>query len=242
MKCSCGKEYKRLKPFQIHRATCELLALSKTSKQDTTHLFDVPSQLDMWLALKTALKQIDSLKTKVEQQDRWIKRQRKKLSVIDWLNDNCKAEKNYIEFYKSIELTPKDLKLIFDHNFINGMYYILQKYLNPNNNTNLPIRAFEQKLNVLFVYTGDTWEMLDSDDFTKLINAIHKKVHTLFMNWYKKQGQLDYGDIDESYYKNITKVMGGSKPMDFSVKKINFKLYNYLKFNLKNVVKYEFTF
>ena len=76
MKCSCGKEYKRLKAFHSHRATCELLALSKTN-QDTTHLFNIPSQLDMWLALKTALKQIDTLKTKVDQQERWIKRQRK---------------------------------------------------------------------------------------------------------------------------------------------------------------------
>ena len=37
-KCLLWKEYKRLKPFQTHRATCELLHLSKNSNQDVSHL------------------------------------------------------------------------------------------------------------------------------------------------------------------------------------------------------------
>ena len=64
--CSCGKQYVRLRPFQIHRASCELLRLSKKSKQDLSHIDDIPSQQDMWLALQTALVQIDTLKKKVE--------------------------------------------------------------------------------------------------------------------------------------------------------------------------------
>ena len=48
--------------------------------------------------------------------------------------------------------------------------------------------------------------------------------------------------FDESYYKNITKVMGGSLSRIVSTKKISFKLYNHLKFNLRNIVQYEFTF
>ena len=60
--CSCGKPYKRLKPFQTHRAICELMRLSKNSQQDVSHITEMPSQIDMWLALKSALVQIDVLK------------------------------------------------------------------------------------------------------------------------------------------------------------------------------------
>ena len=51
--CSCGKQYKRLKPFHIHRASCELLRLSKKSNQDISHLSNLPSQQEMWLAQLT---------------------------------------------------------------------------------------------------------------------------------------------------------------------------------------------
>ena len=241
--CSCGKQYVRLRPFQSHRATCELLRLSKKSKQDLSHINDIPSQQDMWLALQTALVQIDTLKKKVETQDRWIKRQRKKIPVIDWLNTNCKPECTYTEWEKNIVLNQKDLQLIFDNDFVNGMYYIMQKRLDLANEKTLPIRAFEQKLNVLFVYTGKTWEMLDVDKMTSLIDRFHKKIHSLFVSWSdKKQQRMDYNLIDEDYYKNITKVMGGGLTREVSTKKISFKIYNYLKFNLRNIVQYDFTF
>ena len=241
--CSCGKQYKRLKPFHIHRASCELLRLSKKSNQDISHLSDLPSQQEMWLALQTALVQIDTLKTKVERQERWIKRQRKKIPVIDWLNTNCKPDFTYEEWEQQIMLNQKDLQLIFDHDFVNGMYYIMQKRLDLAKESQLPIRAFEQKLNILFVYTGKTWEMLDADKMSTLIDKFHKKIHTLFVKWSdKKQKRMDFNDIDESYYKNITKVMGGSLSKIVSTKKISFKLYNHLKFNLRNIVQYEFTF
>jgi len=76
-----------------------------------------------------------------------------------------------------------------------------------------------------------------------LIDKFHKKIHTLFVKWSdKKQKRMDFNDIDESYYNNITKVMGGSLSRIASTKKISFKLYNHLKFNLRNIVQYEFTF
>ena len=36
--------------------------------------------------------------------------------------------------------------------------------------------------------------------------------------------------------------MGGKYSREDTLKKIKFKLFNYLKFNLKNIVQYEFTF
>ena len=244
-KCSCGKEYSRLKAFHYHRATCELLALSKNSKQDVSHLteMNVPAPLEMWMALQTALLKIEKLEKKIESQDRWIKRQKKKMCIVDWLNNNFPISDSYNQWFTNLELERKDLQLIFDHDFVGGVSYILQKYLPIKNESTFPIRAFEQKLNTLFVFNGTTWEMLDTDEFAKMIDQIHKKIHSVFVIWNKeKQRFMDYESIDEGYYKNVQKVMGGKYSRDETLRKIKFKLFNYLKFNLKNITQYEFTF
>ena len=79
------------------------------------------------LKLELLLLNNQELNKKVETQDRWIKRQRKKIPVIDWLNTNCKPDCTYTEWEKNIVLNQKDLQLIFDNDFVNGMYYIMQK-------------------------------------------------------------------------------------------------------------------
>ena len=170
-KCSCGKEYTRLKPFHYHRATCELLALSKETKQDVSHLtkMDVPAPLEMWMALQSALLKIEKLEKKIESQDRWIKRQKQKMSIIDWLNKNYFIEQSYDMWLDSITLNRRDLQLIFDHDFVGGVSYIIQRYLPVKNQEKFPLRAFEQKLNTLFVFNGKTWEMMDTDMFGKII-------------------------------------------------------------------------
>ena len=116
-KCSCGKEYSRLKAFHYHRATCELLALSKNSKQDVSHLteMNVPAPLEMWMALQTALLKIEKLEKKIQSQDRWIKRQKKKMCIVDWLNNNFPISESYNQWFTNLELERKDLQLIFDH-------------------------------------------------------------------------------------------------------------------------------
>lgn len=243
--CSCGKQYTRLKPFHYHRASCELLSISKESKQDVSHLtkMDVPAPLEMWMALQNALIKIEKLEKKIESQDRWIKRQKKKVSIVDWLNKNHFLEQTYKEWIASFELDRRDLQLIFDHDFIGGVSYIIQKYLPVKNQEKFPIRAFEQKLNTLFVFNGTTWEMIDTDMFESMIDSIHKKIHKVFVIWNKEQQQfLNYENVDESYYKNVMKVMGSKYSREDTLKKIKFKVFNYLKFNLRNIMQYEFTF
>lgn len=244
-KCSCGKKYSRLKPFHYHRASCELLALSKETQQDVSHLtkMDVPAPLEIWMALQNALIKIEKLEKKIESQDRWIKRQKQKMSIIDWLNKNHLLDQTCDTWLNSITLNRRDLQLIFDHDFVGGISYIIQRYLPVKNQEKFPIRAFEQKLNTLFIFNGKTWEMIDTDTFDKIIDEFHKKIHKVFVIWNKEQqGFMNYENVDESYYKNVMKVMGGKYSREDTLKKIKFKLFNYLKFNLKNIVQYEFTF
>lgn len=240
--CTCGKTYKRLKTFQEHRALCEMLLLA-SEHESKDHLLETPSLIDMWLAMKGLIRKNAELEKKIATLQNWISTQKKKLSVIDWLNDHSKPECSYQEWVDTIILDENDLEMIFQHNFIGGMFHILSRQLPITSDIELPIKAFDQKINQLFIYKNKTWSIMDKDDFKKLVSTIHHKLHRVFSEYNKKNEDIinNFSKNDE-WYKNVSKVMGGPLSYDKSVSNIHFKIYNYLKFNLKSVTTFEFTF
>jgi hypothetical protein len=85
--------------------------------------------------------------------------------------------------------------------------------------------------------------MITIDEFRQLISAIHLKIHIQFKVW-RDANQKMINDVNnnEEWHRNTSKVMGGKDSYDVAVRKISVRLYNYLKFNLRNIVQYEFTF
>jgi hypothetical protein len=239
--CSCGKGYQLLRPFQEHRALCEMINLSNKN-QSTDHLTDTPSLIDMWLAMKTLIRRNAVLEKEVYGLRNWANIQKKKLCVIDWLNEEP-AIIDYTEWVNGIVLDKDDLEMVFEHNFIGGVFHILKRLLPIHGDISLPIKAFDQKLNTLFVCSGGSWSTIDKDDFTKLINILHHKLHKVFAVYNRDNKELiDNISNNENWYKNINKIMGGPFSYSTSVDRISSKLYNYLKFNLRALTKYEFSF
>lgn len=214
---------------------------SKGESRD--HLLETPSALDMWLAMKILIAKNTRLEKDMKKLKSWVSTQRQKLSIIDWLNENSKPISSYKEWVDSIILDREDLEMIFIHNFVEGMFHILSRQLPIRGDIELPIKAFDQKINQLFIYNDEKWTIMDKDYFKKLINDLHNKLHRVFSAYNKKNEHIiNNFSKNDKWYKNISKVMGGPLPYDKSVSKINFKIYNYLKFNLRAVTKYEFTF
>ena len=239
--CSCGKSYQLLRPFQEHRALCEMIKLSNKN-QSTDHLTDTPSIIDMWLAMKTLIRRNAVLEKEVYGLRNWANIQKKKLSVIDWLNEGSDVIE-YTEWVDGIVLDKGDLEMVFEHNFIGGIFRILCRLLPLHGDLSLPIKAFDQKLNTLFVCKGGSWSVIDKDEFTKLINILHHKLHRVFTIYNKEnEALIDNISNNDNWYKNINKVMGGPLSYDASVDRIGSKLYGYLKFNLRALTKYEFSF
>lgn len=236
-KCSCGKEYKRLKNFQEHRALCEMLRVN--GEENLEHLHDSPSHTEMWFAMKELIKKNKILEKKVNELTSWAKKQKKKLSLIDWLNEKYKYNKNGIDAIKESELNQEDLHMVFQHDLIKGIVYILDRLINEN--TEKYIKAFDQKLNTLFIYHNGGWKILDDDELKSIIQIIRRRLYSE-LNAYTKKNEKKFDDLDnnDNYYQNISKVMGYNDGSE--VKKIKFKLYDKIKYNLKNIIEYEFTY
>ena len=197
--CSCGKSYKLLRPFQEHRALCEMIKLSNKN-QSVEHLTDTPSLIDMWLAMKTLIRRNAALEKEVYGLRNWANVQKKKLSVIDWLNEGIDVME-YSEWIDGIVLDKGDLEMVFEHNFIGGMSHILYRLLPLHDDISLPVKAFDQKLNTLFICRGGSWSAIDKDEFTKLINILHHKLHGVFTIYKKRTGDFSFDQPAFSCFK-----------------------------------------
>ena len=139
---------------------------------------------------------------------------------------------------------------------VNGCYEILQNLLSLHNNNqnisnqnisneeNAPIKAFDQKENILFIYNDDNkWEILSQPMFANLMNILSKSILTEFLNWQtENKSKMKQDDFSYRYARNVQKIMGGNLTQEQIHMRVKKELYNYLKMNLRNVVEYEFSF
>lgn len=235
----CKKIYKRIRFFQEHRAVCE--AKQAAIADNSSYLQDVPSNLDMWLALKHYIKRCEALENKISKLEMWTARQKRKIKIIDWLNDNFSSQIPFNKLVSSIKLTQDDLELIIKFNFIDGMARILSRKICGYEENTRPIKAFSQYKNKLFVWSGEFWKVLSDEDMYKMINSVHNKLNPQLLI-YQKLNSATVNDHNNNshWYEIIRKVQGMSESSDITMKKIRSKLHNTLKYNLKKIVEYEF--
>ena len=103
----------------------------------------------------------------------------------------------------------------------------------------LPICVFDQKLKTLFIYTEKAWRIIEKDEFYRFIDNIIRKLGKQFDLWMKKNDKAIRKDSETLHL--YTKKLYTTDTEDIS-KRIYLKLYNYIKYNLKNIIDYEFTF
>lgn len=237
----CGKTYRRSSYLTKHQLTCEFL--SKTPKElrlETEEREDTPSVRQLYEIIMEMTIKYSKLEKKVEELTKYTESKKRKIDVIEWLNNNYSLKTNYNNFISSINLDITHLKLVFETDLITGIYQILLNYLSDINN--LPIKAFDQKDNVLFIF-NDTWNKIKNEDFIALINIIRKQLNSLLIKWQETNNKkLSNETFAKIYMKNCQKVLGCNLSKEKIMDKLHKDIYKHIKINLKNIVEYEFGF
>lgn len=235
----CIKEYKRKATLDRHVFLCAIS--NKTSKEKQDYLEELESlpnreiMYKMIIDLQTRYLDLEKKFRNISQQQ--IK-QNNKINVLEWLNTNIKLEQSYIDWYTNIDINFQLLKYIFDNDFICGMAMIFKQLCDKNDT--IPIRCFEHKSKQLYVYDVDsTWKQLTDEDFTIMINTIHRKIVIQFNKWHSDNPEYT-SDTNKSdiFHDNLIKVMGAKGDRDRSLRQIKIKIYNYLKFDLKSKIEF----
>lgn len=239
-KCQfCGKEYTKKDFYARHELCCSLKNMKETDVETFSHqeLCDIVKHLVV--KINTLEKQIHSVK-------KWADKEKKKCNIIDWLNETQVPVVSFTTWTAGLILEQEHLNLVFEHGFVNGYTYVIQKLLpstEPSEIQRLPIRAFQQKPGRLYVYQKEGWKILDNASFAEFIGKIQLKLIAQLKNWHETHKALIHDDdTNDVFFTNNIKVMGGQKSCTITYPQIKNNLYGYLNYNLSSITEYEFVF
>jgi hypothetical protein len=254
-KCNhCTRTYKIKTNYTKHTLFCEIINKTPREREIENDADKLPSSRELYMILLEVTAKYAQLEKKVDELTKSANTKKRKINVIDWLNDNY-TYNDCITFEKwvsSIKITRTHLELIFNSDYIHGNVEILKYLMLQLSNEHLPIKAFQQKENILFVCILDEtqnkkWEIMDDTIFVTLMNTISKQIFSEFSKWQTENNHKMYeDDFSTKYSLNFQKILGCGVKNNHSQSELNSRikreLYKHLKMNLKNIVEYEFGF
>jgi hypothetical protein len=249
----CGKSYKKRETLNRHIILCELIDKAKSknnssSSNEESEIDELPSQKQMYKMIVELSLKYKILEEKMERAQIWIDKKKKKINVVDWLNDNIIPEYNFIELSENkIQVEDEDIEFLLQNTFIDTFLQVLIKQMGvfKINDNNSPIKSFIQNHNKIYILNEDKrFEELSREKLVVFCKKIHFKIVKELTEWKKRKGD----SVDEcekmsiKYNNAILKVMGVDFKQEATIGKYKTLLFNRFKLDMKSIVEYEFQF
>lgn len=261
----CKKEYKLKSNYTKHTLLCETINKTQHERIRENDTDKMPTMREMYSILLEVTAKYSQLEKKMEEMTKWTEIKKRKLNIIEWLNETNISTISFNEWCSSnIIITRKHLDIMFKHDYINGCIEIIKDLLSSTDLNKLPLKSFNQKENTLFIATMDPsnrkeeqndnhnnyketsdikWKIMSDKMFIDFISKISKQLLTEFIKWQKENADKIYDDeFSNKYAVNFQKILGGNNTQEYNNSRIKKELYKYLKTNLKNIIEYEFSF
>ena len=229
----CNKIYKIESAYNKHTQMCKLFMKSKNNKQ-TENNEHIPSNSELYSIIQILVNKCSALEKKVESLQGSLHKNNRKFDILEWLNNqNIKNVCSFNDWINSIIITINDMELVFENGFIKGIQLIIENILPLSNNTRInPIKAYTQKDNILYIFNGQSWEIMTAEVFELFVYKITKGLLSQFKCWQDKNANRRDDNFTKKYSENVKKILGGSLSREQQVNKIRVLLYNHLKIKI----------
>lgn len=223
----CDKSYQRERCFRSHVAICEFKNRTKKERQEElASIDDMPSKKDLFIQIVFLTKELEKVKTELEIVKRTQGVRKNKVSIISWLNDNYNPDFTLETMIGMINITPKDFNSLQEHKAKTVYVDIIKRFIAENADKKLPICAFPQSVDTLYVYTKQEqvfsvnvnsdnnlmWTNISEIFIQTIISRIEQKMLEHFNDWENEMGEKIYDneEISEEYSVYVSAIIGKS--------------------------------
>lgn len=241
----CGKNYLKKTNLDKHIIICELLNSSK-SKTTVEEDDEIPSQRKMYQILLELGSKYNKLEEKVDELNKWVVKKKKKINVVEWLNNHMTPEIKFDSLIEKIIVDKDDVQYLFQNTFADTLNQIFSRNIYNISESEFPIFAFVQKSNVFYIYESEEagWMELNREKLVKFLNRVHTKLYRLYLEWKKENKQQIEEDEKLSLLcdKTTCKMMDVDFRQESVLGKIRSNMYGRMKTDMKALVEYDFEF
>lgn len=228
----CGKCFKRKTYYDKHVLLCERIDQNKKIKP-TNESLDLIESKDYKSILMNLLKQQEIFKKQIHELMQYNYNVRRKVNVLEWMNTNLKCDQNISDFLDELHIQKSELNYIFQNNLQEGILYILKN----NIDSDSPCKCFDVKKEI-YIYENK-WILLTEEDFTEIINKIHKKILNKFSTWKEENSEnMKNEDFSLIFANNCSKVV--SPTLQTNLNKLMIKIYNNHKECFRTILNFDF--
>jgi hypothetical protein len=251
----CSTDFDSKLRYREHYNLCKTKFDIKQSPNTKISEILATSNEDLIKLVHNLVGTVARLKTRVEELEYIVHKQKKKINILEWLNNNITPHTTFQEWFYSLDKTinQEHLKQIFEHGYVLGTINILKILLPIDQEEKVPFRAYQENRHIIYVYvdnkesTGKYWTKLTETQCKIIMTFINKYLMRELLLWKhnrERELQCSIEDIDEEhkiYTSHKSKVLGGGKDSADLEQHIKRLLYEYLKMRLSGAVEYEFT-
>ena len=253
----CGKKYKNITAMGRHRDKC--IVRNPNVDLIMRETKDMPYTRNMLSAL---FKRLSELEKKVETNSKYIKREKKKINIIEFLNELEKKHTSitppptFTYFKSNIEIDKTSVtEYLKAQTPLTGLTNIVMQNLNNYDDDQVPLRCFSQKRSVFYIRvqneTKDKYywvELTDTPEYERLIINIqqkllgeYEKIHNNKLNKSHIQSHTQsHTQSQDKYFENIKKILMTDQSSETICRHFKHKLYDALKREVD--IKYEIVF
>jgi len=187
---------------------------------------------------------VEKLENELSEVKKRVFVQRKKIPVLGWLQENAKPSNSFVGWINEFDINEKDMIYMCEHKPVKGLINIFMRMFPLDTMNSHPIRTFNQKKNVFYIYRKDkVWVTLSQELFERTIHTICIYVQGKYIEWCDTHAEAIKNDpemyeTNQKYLENLMHRPSNS----VLVEKIKGRLYEYLKYSLREIIKYEFDF
>jgi hypothetical protein len=246
----CGKSYIKRVNLDNHVIICELLH----NRRNTSLVIEdddepVPSQRKMFHMLIELGQKYNKLEEKVEELNKWVIKKKKKINILEWLNENNNPNIIFDSIIDKISVNEDDIKNLLDNPFNDVLNDIFSRTIYNFNQDENPMFAFVQKSNVFYVYelidnNKKMWVELSKEKLIKFLNKVHTKILKAFCDFKKERIQEIRASDNYSIKcdKTMVKIMSVEFKQESILSKVRSMMFAKMKTDMKALVEFEFEF
>ena len=119
---------------------------------------DTPSVRELYDVILEMANKMSAMERKMNDMSKWVDSKKRKINIIDWLNQNHKDIETTEDLIDRIKVEYSHLEYLFEEDYISTILLVLKEIL-PLDQDTIPVKAFDIKPNTLFVYTGGTRQL-----------------------------------------------------------------------------------